>query len=57
MEQSGFAGLGGMMVSNILKSGWKRIIHVRLAAAAARIAGESYVGDPSAAESKCESDS
>ncbi len=37
MEQSGFKGLRGMMVSNILKGGWKRMIETRLAAASGRI--------------------
>ncbi|MGD0192517.1 MAG: SRPBCC domain-containing protein [Rhizomicrobium sp.] len=57
MEQSGFAGLRGMMVSTILKSGWKRIIEVRLAAAAGRVNGGHYTSDSAAADSQCETDS
>src|ERR1041384_1067282 len=42
MEQSGFTGLKGFMVSRILGGGWKRMIAERLPAAAARVEDGRY---------------
>jgi uncharacterized protein YndB with AHSA1/START domain len=42
MEQSGFTGLRGFMVSRILGSGWKKIIGEGLRAAAGRVAEARY---------------
>lgn len=56
MEQSGFKGMRGLMVSNILKSGWKRMIEIRLAAASARVRDGRYVGEPLAEELRCHTD-
>lgn len=53
MEQTGFKGLRGLMVSNILKGGWKRMIEVRLKAAAGRVVDGHYVSDANSADSKC----
>lgn len=53
MEQSGFTGLRGFMVSRILGGGWKRMIHERLPAAAARVEGGDYRADPDSPPSKC----
>ena len=43
MEQSGFTGLRGLMVSRILGGGWKRMIAERLPAAAALVGPEGYM--------------
>jgi uncharacterized protein YndB with AHSA1/START domain len=56
MEQSGFTGLKGYMVSKILGGGWKRMIAERLPAAAARVRGGLYHADPGADESRCHAD-
>jgi uncharacterized protein YndB with AHSA1/START domain len=56
MEQSGFTGLKGYMVSKILGGGWKRMIAERLPAAAARVRDGLYHSDPGAAESRCHAD-
>jgi len=56
MEQTGFKGMRGLMVSNILKGGWKRMIEQRLMAAASRVAGGHYFPDPGANESQCHTD-
>jgi uncharacterized protein YndB with AHSA1/START domain len=53
MEQSGFTGLRGYMVSRILGGGWKRMIAERLPAAAARVEDGVYRRDPAAPESAC----
>lgn len=53
MEQSGFTGLRGFMVSRILAGGWKRMIHERLPAAAGRVRDGRYAPDPAAPESQC----
>lgn len=42
MEQSGFSGLRGMMVSNILRPGWKKMIETLLPAAAGRVKDGRY---------------
>ena len=42
MEQSGFTGLRGFMVSRILGGGWKRIIGEYLEDAAGRVADGAY---------------
>jgi uncharacterized protein YndB with AHSA1/START domain len=53
MEQSGFTGLRGHMVSTILGGGWKRMINERLPAAAARVENGLYRPDPATPESSC----
>jgi len=45
MEQSGFTGLRGWMVSRILGGGWKKMIAVRLPEAAGRVADGQYRRD------------
>jgi len=55
MEQSGFTGLKGFMVSKLLGRGWKRMIHERLPAAAGRVADGRYTPDPDAPASQCHS--
>lgn len=42
MEQTGFKGMRGLMVSNILKPGWKKMIETLLPAAAARVTSGKY---------------
>jgi len=42
LEQDGFTGLRGFMVSRILGSGWKGIVAKRIPAAAARVADGVY---------------
>lgn len=54
MEQSGFTGIRGFMVSRILGGGWKRMIAERLPAAAARVADGRYRSEPEAPQSKCD---
>ncbi len=53
MEQSGFTGLKGFMISRLLGGGWKRMIHERLPAAAGRVVDGHYASDPDAPESQC----
>ncbi len=53
MEQAGFACIRGFMISKILGGGWKRMVHERLPAAAARVIDGRYVTDPDAPESRC----
>ena len=53
MTQTGFRGLRGLMVSNILKGGWKRMIEIRLPAAAGRVVSGVYAADAAAPESQC----
>ena len=48
MQQSGFAGMRGMMVSKILSGGWKRMIEERLPAAAGRVTDGRYLRETSA---------
>ena len=42
MEQDGFTGLRGLMVSKMLSGGWRRMIEQRLPAAAGRVVGGRY---------------
>ena len=42
MEQSGFRGMRGLMVSRILSDGWKKMITGRLPAAAGRVRDGRY---------------
>jgi uncharacterized protein YndB with AHSA1/START domain len=56
MEQTGFSGLRGLMVSTILKGGWRRMIEARVLAAAARVRDGSYHSEPEAPESRCHTD-
>jgi uncharacterized protein YndB with AHSA1/START domain len=53
MEQTGFTGMRGLMVSKLLKGGWKRMMEMRLRAAIGRIVDGRYVPDPGAPESQC----
>jgi uncharacterized protein YndB with AHSA1/START domain len=53
MTQTGFTGMRGLMVSNILKGGWRRMIETRLRAAAGRVASGVYIAEPGAPESHC----
>lgn len=53
MEQSGFTGLKGFMISKMLGGGWKRMIRERLPAAAGRVVDGRYTPDPDAPESHC----
>jgi uncharacterized protein YndB with AHSA1/START domain len=56
MEQTGFKGPRGLMVSTILKGGWGRMIEQRLPAAAARVTGGIYRAEPEAPEAHCRKD-
>jgi uncharacterized protein YndB with AHSA1/START domain len=53
MEQSGFTGLKGFMVSKLLGGGWKRMIAERLPAAAARVEAGRYRSEPHDPLSRC----
>ena len=53
MEQTGFSGARGLMVSTILKGGWRRMIEERLPAAVGRVNGGGYHAAPGAPESQC----
>ena len=53
MEQDGFRGLRGLMVSRILGSGWKKIIGDNLRNASGRVADGRYVPDPAAPSQDC----
>ena len=53
MEQTGFSGARGLMVSTILKGGWRRMIEHRLAAAVGRVSDGVYHAAPEAPESQC----
>lgn len=53
MEQSGFTGLKGFMVSKLLGSGWKRIIREHLRDAASRVRDGLYLADPASPISTC----
>jgi uncharacterized protein YndB with AHSA1/START domain len=53
MEQDGFTGVRGLMVSQLLKGGWKRMIDGRLPAAVARVSDGAYRPDPESPESRC----
>jgi uncharacterized protein YndB with AHSA1/START domain len=53
MEQTGFRGLRGLMVSAILKGGWRRMVEQRVPAAAGRVSDGVYHADPEALESHC----
>jgi uncharacterized protein YndB with AHSA1/START domain len=53
MEQDGFRGLKGFMVSRILGSGWKKIIGEHLRGAAGRVERGAYVPDPSPPSAGC----
>lgn len=54
MEQVGFTGLRGLMISKILGGGWKRMVETRLPAAAGRVRNGSYHAAPDAPESRCD---
>ncbi len=56
MEQTGFRGPRGLMVSTILKGGWRRMVERRLPAAAARVSDGVYRPAPDASESQCHSE-
>jgi len=56
MEQTGFKGPRGLMVSTILKGGWKRMIEQRLPAAAARFRNGVYRADPGDDLAQCHKD-
>ena len=53
MTQTGFKGLRGLMVSTILKGGWKRMIELRLPAAAGRVVDGVYHPDPASPDAQC----
>ena len=53
MEQDGFRGIKGFMISRILGSGWKRMVETRLPAAVARVQDGVYVPDPASPDSQC----
>lgn len=53
MEQDGFTGVKGFIISRILGGGWKRMVSERLPAAAGRVMDGAYVPDPGAPESQC----
>jgi uncharacterized protein YndB with AHSA1/START domain len=53
MQQTGFKGMRGLMISKLLKGGWKRMMEMRLRAAIGRVAGGRYLPDPAAPESQC----
>ncbi len=50
MEQTGFTGARGLMVSTILKGGWRRMVEQRLPAAASRVTDGRYRPLPVTAE-------
>jgi uncharacterized protein YndB with AHSA1/START domain len=54
MEQDGFSGLKGFMISRILGSGWKRMIETRLPAAVARVHDGHYLPNPTSPDSQCD---
>jgi uncharacterized protein YndB with AHSA1/START domain len=56
MEQTGFAGPRGLMVSTILKGGWGRMIAQRLPAAIARVSGGVHQAAPGDPNSRCHQD-
>lgn len=54
MEQEGFRGLRGMLVSRILGGGWRRMIEQRLPAAAGRVVdGRYHPAQTGAADASC----
>jgi uncharacterized protein YndB with AHSA1/START domain len=53
MEQTGFRGPRGLMVSMILKGGWRRMVEQRLPAAVARVSDGIYRAAPGAPEAQC----
>jgi uncharacterized protein YndB with AHSA1/START domain len=53
MEQTGFTGMRGLMVSTILKGGWRRMVEQRLPAAASRVRNGAYHPDPEGPLSQC----
>ena len=54
MEQDGFRGLRGQLVSRMLSGGWKRMIEQRLPAAAGRVVDGRYrAADPGTADAHC----
>jgi uncharacterized protein YndB with AHSA1/START domain len=53
MEQDGFRGIKGFMVSRILGSGWKKIIGENLRRASGRVQGAAYAPDPSPPAADC----
>jgi uncharacterized protein YndB with AHSA1/START domain len=53
MEQTGFKGMRGLMVSTILKGGWRRMVEQRLPAAASRVKNGAYRPDPERSLSQC----
>lgn len=53
MQQSGFAGMRGLMVSKILSGGWKRMIEERLRTAAGKVEGGVYRRDAGASVEPC----
>ncbi len=53
MEQDGFRGLKGFMISRILGSGWRRMVATRLPAAVGRVRDGVYLPDPTSPDSQC----
>jgi hypothetical protein len=56
MEQTGFSGARGLMVSTLLKGGWQRMIEQRLLAAVARVSDGVYRAATKAPDSQCHAD-
>jgi hypothetical protein len=56
MERTGFSGARGLMVSTLLKGGWRRMIEQPLMAAAARVSDGVYRAAPASPESQCHED-
>jgi uncharacterized protein YndB with AHSA1/START domain len=56
LEQAGFKGPRGLMVSAILTGGWRRMAEQRLPAAIARVRDGVYAGDSEAADTPCRKD-
>lgn len=53
MEQDGFSGLKGFMISRLLAGGWKRMVHERLPAAVGRVSDGRYIPAPDDPLSQC----
>ncbi|HYX70932.1 MAG TPA: SRPBCC domain-containing protein [Terriglobales bacterium] len=53
LEHRGFSGAGGMMVSFILGSGWRKMVEKKLPAVVARLTAQGIAPAPAAAAEEC----